>query len=139
MTPTKRNPLWSAKGATLGFCVGLVSGVLAGFVPVFHWEMAGLFLIPFTTFGGLVAGGFGAPRGLLVGGLAGSLCLGTLWGMFSLTASLPPDNPWAIPISGTVAVVLASFSAAVIANGTFRVEGLRDVPDAWDTNGKDAT
>jgi hypothetical protein len=43
-----------------------------------------------TTFGGLVAGGFGASRGLLVGGLAGSFFFGILWSMFSLAASLPP-------------------------------------------------
>lgn len=138
MTATKRNPLWSAKAATLGSSAGLVIGVLSGFVPVFHWEMAGLFLIPFTTLAGLVAGGLAAPRGLLIGGLGGSLCFGALWGWFSLTASLPPDNPWGIPISGTLAVVLACFSAAAIANGMFCIEVLRDIPDAQDTNGKDA-
>lgn len=101
--------------------------------------MAGLFLVPFTTVGGLVAGGFGASRGLLVAGLAGSLCIGILWAILSLTASLPPDDPCGIPISDAVAVVLASFAVAVIANWSFRMERQPDVPDARDTNGKDAT
>ncbi len=108
--------MWSSKGAALGLFSGGVIGVIAGFIPVFHWEMAGLVLIPFTCLGGLIAGTLGATRGLVIGAVAGSLSFGTLWLIFSKTATLPPDDPWGIPIAGTIAVVIASFIASVAAS-----------------------
>ena len=105
--------VWSSKGAALGLFSGGVIGVIAGFIPLFHWEMAGLVLIPFTCLGGLIAGILGATRGLLIGGLAGSLSLGIFWLIFSKTATLSPDGPWGIPIAGTIAVIIASFISSV--------------------------
>ena len=108
--------MWSSKGAALGLFSGGVIGVIAGSIPVFHWEMAGLFLIPFACLGGLIAGTLGATRGVANGAVAGSLSFGTLWLIFSKTADLPPDDPWGIPIAGTIAVVIASVIASVAAS-----------------------
>ena len=103
----------STRGAVIGFFTGGAIGVLASFMPVFHWEMAGLFVICLSSIAGMVAGGLAAARGVLVGGLAGAVSLGGLFALVAATGSLPPDNPSAIPIWGTGTVVVAAFAAAV--------------------------
>lgn len=108
--------MWSSKGAILGLLSGGLIGMIAGYAPVFHWEMAGLALIPFTCLGGLTGGVLGATRGLVLGLVVGSLSFGTLWLMLSKTATLPSGDPWGIPIAGTVAVVMASLFSSVVAS-----------------------
>ena len=103
-------------GAALGLFFGGVIGVIVGSRPVFHWEMAGLALLPFTCLGGLTAGTLGATRGLVIGGLAGSFSFGTLWLGLCKIASLPPGDPWGIPVAGTIAVVIASIVSGIAAS-----------------------
>lgn len=105
--------------AVLGLFSGGLVGLIAGSIPIFHWEMVGLFLIPFTCVGGLFAGVLGATRGPVFGGLAGSLSFGTFWLIFAKTGALPPDDPWGIPAAGTVAVIIASFIASIVTSSRF--------------------
>ncbi len=55
--------------AVLELLSGAPIGIVAGFAPVFHWEMAALFLVPFTCLGGSIAGLVGAAKGVAIGGL----------------------------------------------------------------------
>ena len=116
------NPKWSSPGAIIGAFTAGIIGVIASFVPVFHWEMAGLFVIAFATVAGFFGGGFGAPRRFVIGGFAGAIPFGVLFAIVALTASLPPENPRAIPTWGTITVVVASFAASAVAASYFRAK-----------------
>ena len=117
-SPRKEKAMWSSIGKALGGgALGLFSGsviaFIALFIPVFHFEMSMFALFPIICLGGLIAGILGATRGLVYGGLAGSLSFGTLWFIMTMRIRyLPPE----IPIAGTIAVVIASFIASSIAS-----------------------
>lgn len=96
-----------------------MGGVASSF-SVFGWEWWGPLVLVSAGAAGLLAGGVGAVRGTVIGGLVGAAPLGVYFAWAAASAStageLPPNDSWGIPVWGTVAVVVAAFVAAAVSS-----------------------
>jgi hypothetical protein len=117
-----RKLLAAILAAVIGLAVAGALGLLAGQAPVFHWEMAGLFVAGDAAVAGAIAGAVGAASGRWgIGAGVGSLLGGATFILLSLGEQHPP---LALTFWGTVAVAVAAGAAGalggVIGRGTSR-------------------
>lgn len=98
--------------AVVGFLVAGALGLLVGQAPVFHWEMAGLFVMAVAAAAGAFAGAAGAASGKVSVGMAvGVLLGGAAWLLMSIDRN---PQPAALLFWGTVTAAGAAAVAGAI-------------------------
>jgi hypothetical protein len=120
-------PMRIVLAAVTGLLVGGVSSaaVVAIKGPVFHWEMAGMYMVIFSALVGAIAGGLSAAVGSRPGtvaalrglvGLCGGAVLGFAVGLavVALSSARDPGAPSALAFWAVTVVVIAGALAGLI-------------------------
>jgi hypothetical protein len=98
--------------AVVGLLVAGALGLLVGQAPVFHWEMAGLFVMAVSAAAGALAGAAGAASGRVSVGVAvGVLLGGAAWLLTSIERN---QQPAALLFWGTVTAAAAAGVAGAV-------------------------